>query len=144
MNWILRLLACVVAFVLLLSGCASYDIYEKGSKGVAWTEIEEDAPARQTDRECLSKSDYDTVEAINDRQILFHGIEDNVWINELAERCPDLETYDALAFEKHSTLLCERDEVVGVNRALVNWAEGPSCTLGRFERIYELERDKTM
>lgn len=136
----MKILSLLGAMMFFIGGCSTYDIYDKGAKGVAYTEVTNETPVAEQ-RDCLSKSDYSTVEAISDDQILFHGVGDNVWINHLATRCVGIEAYDALAFEKLGGRLCESDEVIGVDRNLLGLDEGMTCRLGTFDRVYELERE---
>jgi len=119
----------------LMAACTSQGLHKNTGNGDEYSEALSDAQFTASER-CLSGAEYDSVDVISDSRLLFRGIGDKVWVNELKTRCPGLETYDALQLEKQSTSFTnELDTVRGMDRQFFSWFEGPFCTLGKFHGV---------
>jgi hypothetical protein len=130
-----------IVLTLLIAGCASHEIRktkpaadEVQAKVEAIVErVAQDEYA--SSENCLSTFEYDSVDIIDERHLLFHGLGDDMWINQLRADCPGLHDSDTLLFELHSSRVCSLDIVRRVDRMLFWWNKGPMCSLGKFYEV---------
>lgn len=123
-----------------LTGCAAGgEPNEQLSRVLEGFETETDYAA--TER-CLSSFQYDNVEVLDDRHLLFEDSPgDDVWLNTMRSRCPGLHRNDTLLFEKTSNRLCSLDTAEVIERFLFWQRTGPVCTLGDFHQLTEAQAD---
>jgi hypothetical protein len=119
-----------------LAACSSLYTEHPGPNGDALADV---VPALEPSdyavtENCLSTRDYDSVEVVGDRYVLFVN-RDNVWVNELSHRCPTLSTSDAITFDLHANRICSLDTVSGIDRRFLGWDRGPMCVLGDFKKV---------
>ena len=81
---------------------------------------------------CLHRNDYQHVEVLDDRHILFEGRR-GVWLNRLHSRCA-IRKDAILVFELRSNRTCTSDRVTGRTRGSYSMIQG-SCVLGDFQEI---------
>ncbi|MFU8815001.1 MAG: hypothetical protein ACNA7W_06630, partial [Pseudomonadales bacterium] len=86
---------------------------------------------------CLSHQRYHRIDVLNERYVLFHGSNDELWINTLRTGCPGLKRGDRLEFRASGELLCSLDAAEVANRFLFWTRTGALCTLGEFHRLTE-------
>lgn len=139
--------------VLILAGCASSAEREaetRREKQQAETVAEILAtPLDQEEygapRRCISSRAYNSFQPLGDRYLLFEGLGDKLWLNEVRGHCPQLEHAHNLAFRQRGMQLCELDQFKIVDwfawsryqRWPWDWMEGIPCTLGRFQPVSE-------
>lgn len=87
-------------------------------------------------RRCLSPLQYNRVEVLDERHLLFSGRND-VWLNTLRSRCPGLRRHDTLLFERRGNRLCSLDRAEVMRRFLFWERTGPVCSLGEFHQLTE-------
>ena len=82
---------------------------------------------------CLSLSQYDSVQIVSDRLLLFKGQGKKVWANELPRPCPGMHKNDVLVFDLRSSQVCSLDWVTPTRPDYLGWPNaGPKCSLGEF------------
>lgn len=120
----------------LLGACSSLYTEKPGPNGDALAGVVPNLKTSDyvTTENCLSTRDYDSVEVVADRYLIFMD-HDKVWVNELSHRCPTLGTSDAIAFDLHDNRVCRLDTVSGIDRRLFGWDRGPMCVLGEFKQV---------
>lgn len=126
----MNLAASAILLAGLLSACAS-------------TPAEPDAEAArlhalmsvgaENGMRCLSVSQYDSVQILNEQMLLFKGTGNRVWANELRNRCPGMRKDDVLIFELRGSQVCSLDSVTPTRPGFLGWPHaGPKCSLGEF------------
>lgn len=127
---------------LALAGCSSMQIeHTNGDEAALLQALPADDAAYTETKSCLSRLEYDSVEVAGDQHLLFFG-HDDIWVNELRSRCPGLEHYDTLAFDLTGDRVCSLDSVSGVDRRFFSWDRGPTCTLGEFRKVSEVQAQR--
>ena len=83
---------------------------------------------------CLSAAQYQRVEIVSDRLLVFHGRGGKAWLNVLPLRCAGLRTDSMLSIERRDFRVCARDRVRGASRSI---AQMPTiiCVLGEFQPV---------
>ena len=76
---------------------------------------------------CLSTSDIENLEVVDDYTILFHMVGGKVWKNTMADRCYGLGFERAVTYEVYGGELCGTTQIIHVMR------RGSTCVLGPFE-----------
>lgn len=85
---------------------------------------------------CLSTHIYRSVEVLDDRNVLFKGPGDRVWINQLRHRCIGLRRNDTLQFELRDNRVCDLDSFQAVDTLFRVWSRtSATCTLGKFQPV---------
>lgn len=84
-------------------------------------------------KRCLSTSQYDSVQILNEQMLLFKGTGNRVWANELRNRCPGMRKDDVLIFDLRGSQVCSLDWVTATRPGFLGWPHaGPKCSLGEF------------
>lgn len=94
--------------------------------------LDDDAYAQSS--RCLTPGRYRRIEIMNDRIIVFHGREDDAWVNYLRKRCLGLRPDMILTVERQGMRLCARDRFRGTPRTRGGAGSMP-CMLGDFHRV---------
>jgi len=82
---------------------------------------------------CLSVSQYDSVQILNEQMLLFKGTGNRAWANELRSRCPGMRKDDVLIFDLRGSQVCSLDWVTATRPGFLGWPNaGPKCSLGEF------------
>ena len=79
---------------------------------------------------CLSVTQYDSVQILGDRTLLFKGRGKKVWANELTSPCPGMHKDDVLIFDLRGSQVCSLDWVTPTRPGWLH--AGPKCSLGEF------------
>lgn len=81
-------------------------------------------------RDCISTSDSDGPQIIDDHTILYKPVGRTLWRNDLASTCPGLRPYTTLIVEVHGSQICRNDRF----RVLDPGTSIPSafCVFGKF------------
>ncbi len=126
-----------VITLVFLAGCASTTPSTQTSQRLdEILRAMADNSTEATSRRCLSTSVYNNVDVLDDRRLLFRGIGDRAWVNELRHRCPGLRLRDTLVFELHTNQACALDQVSAADRLFLSFKRtGPTCTLGEFQPV---------
>lgn len=82
--------------------------------------------------QCLSLIRIDRSEVIDDRNILFHMQDGNIYRNHLPYRCPGLELHDTFMYRTSMNQLCHLDIITVMNSIGFGLSPGASCGLGHF------------
>lgn len=104
-------------------------------------------------RRCLSDREYRDFRAIDDRRILFKGRREELWLNTLPIRCPDLRHSSVLVVKSVHSMgrMCDMDTfMVGdwfdwpwYRRWPWHWGWGwgasATCSLGEFQPVTEAQ-----
>lgn len=133
----------------LIAGCATPESAER--RRAAEADINEilslsvDQSGKSLARNCLSELEYRDYRALDERYLVFEGRGDQLWVNKLRTRCPDLGYGSVLAIESFSSLrICDGDSFVvsewfdwpWYRRWPWHWGTafgtGIQCTLGEF------------
>lgn len=125
-----------VVVILATSGCQSTRV----DSDVAHQRIEAIlAEPPSTDvwpKRCLRTVDYDSVDVLDDRHVLFRGPHDRIWLNVLRSRCGGLSSNTTLLFNLRSTNICDLDTFTGVHAFFRFWQrETATCALGTFHPV---------
>ena len=99
----------------------------------------------QSDR-CVYSNDYDAIEVLDSRRLLFRGRRGAFWLNQLRSECLGLTRDGVLILEGRSRSVCDMDSFKSVpRRAVVQMSDltgaqfAMSCMLGHFEAITEAQ-----
>ena len=100
----------------------------------------------ETER-CLSPSQYRDIRILDDRHIVFEGRRGQLWRNTLPMRCPDLDRSSVLRIDRVTGAgsLCRLDSFQVFDwldspwYRRWPWDKGPSCSLGDFQPVNELQ-----
>jgi hypothetical protein len=99
----------------------------------------------QSDR-CVYANEYDAIEVLDSRRLLFRGRRGAYWLNQLRSECLGLTRDGVLILEGRSRSVCDMDSFRSVpRRAVVQISDlsgaqfGMSCMLGHFEAISEAQ-----
>lgn len=124
-------------FAFVIAGCAS----GSGEPNEQLTSVLDDLDTGTeytATKRCLSNFEYDTVEVLDERHLLFKDEPGGEkWLNTLRSRCPGLHRNDTLLFEKTGNRLCNLDTAEVVERFLFWRRTGPVCSLGEFHELTE-------
>ena len=138
-NWLGRV---ALAVVFLLAGCASQDTKEPRERYTSelskFLKTRDEGIYDRTER-CLSLWRNYSVEVIDDEHLLFRR-RNELWINKLRSRCPQLSgrSHEVLSFDVTSgNMLCNLDTVREIDRNIGGWSGGVACGLGEFHRVAE-------
>lgn len=123
-----------------LTGCAAGGQPDQElSRVLDGFDTESDYAATQR---CLSSFQYDHVEILDDRHLLFEDSPgDDVWLNTLRSRCPGMHRNDTLLFDMDGNRLCSLDSAEVIERFLFWERTGPRCTLGEFHQLTEAQAE---
>ncbi len=88
---------------------------------------------------CVNRSRIRRTEVLNDYTILFHMRGRKIFKNELPYRCFSLGFYESFSYTLSTNLLCNVDIITVFN---TNTRMGPSCGLGSFEELEEIDEDE--
>lgn len=124
--------------LLLAAGCAGGPAPDRQRMESALQQLDADSYAATEN--CLSSVEYDTVEVLDEQHMLFQGTgKDDVWLNQLRQRCPGLREDDTLAFDMQGDRLCSLDTVTVVNHFMFWRRTGPTCALGKFNKLTDAQ-----
>lgn len=84
---------------------------------------------------CVSLSRIDRTEVVDDGTVLFHMRNGDVYRNVLPHACPTLKSRDQFAYRVNASQLCRSDVITVLDRNVLGFVPGPSCTLGSFEAV---------
>jgi hypothetical protein len=91
---------------------------------------------------CISTMQYDSMEVLDDRHVLFQGTGDRIWLNTLRSRCIGLRRDSTPVIRLRDTQLCDMDTFQAVDDMLGVWTRtSATCSLGTFTRISREQAD---
>ncbi len=123
--------AGVVLVLAALAGCAASPEADERRRA-AEADIDDilslsvDADGESLAQNCLRETSYRSYRVLGDRYLVFDGRRDEIWINKLASRCPDLDLRPGSIVAVRSfssTRICENDTFV-----VSDWFDFPSAT----------------
>jgi len=145
-----KLLGIGAAVLAGLAGCAgSGPTPEQEAAAAAAQETIEEILSTPLDSEeyvktqrCLSTHSYNSVEILDDRHVLFKGIGDRYWINQLRQRCVGLRRNSTPVFRLRDSQICDMDTFQGVDNMFGMWSRSTAtCSLGSFTPITREQAD---
>jgi hypothetical protein len=86
---------------------------------------------------CVSLSQVDRTEVIDDTTILFYMRGNRIYRNVLPHRCPGLNREQAFMYRVTTSQLCNVDVITVLDRIGAGFMPGASCGLGKFQPISE-------
>jgi hypothetical protein len=118
--------------LLALAGCAATAEMQASEKAEAAKELASALGDRTpgTPRDCISTSDSDSPQIIDDHTVLYKPVGRTLWRNDLASSCPGLRPYTTMIVEVHGSQLCRNDRF----RVIEPGTTIPSayCVFGQF------------
>ncbi|MDT8319592.1 MAG: DUF6491 family protein [Xanthomonadales bacterium] len=97
--------------------------------------------------QCVSLIRIDRTEVLDDQNILFHMRGDDIYLNHLPHRCPNLGFEESFMYRTSLNQLCNVDIITVLNDIGFGFSPGPSCGLGLFYPVSEEDvsrmREKT-
>lgn len=118
--------------ILALAGCTASAEMQASQQAEAQKDLAQALGDRVpgTPRDCISTSDSDSPQIIDDHTILYKPVGRTVWRNDLGASCPGLRPYTTLIVEVHGSQLCRNDRF----RVLEPGTSIPSafCVFGKF------------
>jgi hypothetical protein len=81
-------------------------------------------------KDCISVSDSDGPQIIDDHTIVYKPVGRTLWRNDLASECPGLRPYTTLIVEVHGSQICRNDRFRAIDPGAS--IPGPYCMLGKF------------
>jgi hypothetical protein len=127
------------------AGAAGADAAPAGTEGAPAGTLEEllagpDSEPLEAER-CIRSSAIDTTDVLNNKLVVFKVGRRDIYINQLPASCPGLKPKAKIALTSRDDRLCQLDSIrvlyptgMGANGG-DNIMPGPSCMLGKFERI---------
>lgn len=137
MDHMSKLSGSLIVAVILLAGCKSGPTISPDATDRVNAILQEVsvAHAEEGAKRCLSTIAYQSVDIIDERRLIFRGVGDRAWLNELRSRCPGLRRGDTLAMElRGSNYACAHDTIAVVD-AFSRARAGVTCALGDFKPI---------
>ncbi len=134
-------LAALTVTHLTLAGCASEQgVSERAAEQAATQQTVDqilaaplDASAYAKPERCLSTMQYDSVEILDDRHVLFKGTGRRAWMNELRSRCIGLDRNSTPVIRLRDSQLCDLDTFQGVENSFgMMTRTSATCSLGQF------------
>jgi len=92
--------------------------------------------------QCLSLIRIDRSEVIDDRNIIFHMKNGDLYRNQLPYRCPGLALHDTFMYRTSLNQLCHLDIITVMDSIGFGLSPGASCGLGHFYPITEEQAEK--
>jgi len=92
--------------------------------------------------QCLSLIRIDRSEVIDDRNIIFHMQNGDLYRNQLPYRCPGLALHDTFMYRTSLNQLCNLDIITVMDSIGFGLSPGASCGLGHFYPITEEQAGK--
>jgi len=107
----MRSLALVVPAALALAGCAASSEIQASQAAEAQKDLAAvlDGRVAGTPRDCISVTDSDSPQIIDNQTIVYKPLGRTVWRNDLGSSCPGLRPYTTLIVEVHGSQLCRND-----------------------------------
>jgi hypothetical protein len=94
---------------------------------------QEDGAFDRTPRDCISVSNIDQTEAIDDQNLIFRmRRNDQVFRNHLPRRCPGLERENRIGYQARGGRLCSIDTITVLELFGGGLRDGFTCRLGEF------------
>ncbi len=91
---------------------------------------------------CISTMQYDSMEVLDQRHVLFKGSGDRFWLNELRMPCIGLRRDSTPVIRLRDTQLCDMDTFQAVDDMLGVWNRtSATCSLGQFTPITREQAD---
>jgi len=91
---------------------------------------------------CISTMQYDSMEVLDQRHVLFKGTGDRFWLNELRMQCVGLRRDSTPVIRLRDTQLCDMDTFQAVDDMLGVWNRtSATCSLGQFTPITREQAD---
>jgi hypothetical protein len=81
-------------------------------------------------KDCISVSDSDGPQIIDDHTILYKPVSRTLWRNDLGTSCPGLRPYTTLIVEVHGSQICRNDRFRVLDPG--SSIPGPYCMFGKF------------
>ncbi|MDH4746004.1 MULTISPECIES: DUF6491 family protein [unclassified Sphingomonas] len=124
--------APIIAAMLALAGCAASSEMQASQQAEARNDLARALGDRVpgTPRDCISVSDSDGPQIIDDRTILYKPVGRTLWRNDLASSCPGLRPYTTLIVEVHGSQLCRNDRFRALDPG--SSIPGAYCMFGKF------------
>jgi hypothetical protein len=121
-----------VTGLLMLAGCTASAEMQASQQAEAQKDLADALGDRVAGapRDCISTSDSDGPQIIDDHTILYKPVGRTVWRNDLASSCPGLRPYTTMIVEVHGSQICRNDRF----RVLEPGTSIPSafCMFGKF------------
>jgi len=91
---------------------------------------------------CISTFQYDRMEILDDRHVLFKGRGDRMWLNQLRTRCVGLRRESTPVIRLRDSQICDMDTFQGVDDMFgVLNRTSATCSLGTFTPITDEQAD---
>jgi len=90
---------------------------------------------------CVLLNNYESIEILDSRHLLFRGSRGTVWLNQLRFDCVGMRKDDVLIFDVHDRSLCDTDSFRSTQRFNASTSFGMRCVLGHFESITQAQAD---
>lgn len=87
-----------------------------------------DTAVAQADR-CINPTRIQKQEIVSDQEIRFTLANDEVWVNTLPRKCPNLKFQGGFTWEVRGTQVCSNEQIIHVRE------DGTPCQLGAFSRV---------
>ena len=100
---------------------------------------DEDKPFDRTPENCVTVQRIDQTDAIDDQTIIFRMRGDRVYRNTLPNKCPGLQRENRIAWETHTSRLCNVDTITVLEDFGIGLRPGFTCRLGQFVPLSEAE-----
>ncbi|MBN8812755.1 MULTISPECIES: DUF6491 family protein [Sphingomonas] len=122
----------IIAAMLALAGCAASSEMQASQRAEARNDLATALGDRVpgAPRDCISISDSDGPQIIDDRTILYKPVGRTLWRNDLGSSCPGLRPYTTLIVEVHGSQLCRNDRFRVLDPG--SSIPGAYCMFGRF------------
>jgi hypothetical protein len=122
----------------LVAGAACAAI--AGAVGLLASRVAAQNDAKDIDREvknCINLNQIDHTDVVDDDTILFYMHGNEIYENDLPNKCPELRSEDRFMYRTSTSQLCNVDTITVLNDLGFGFRAGASCGLGKFAPISE-------
>ena len=84
---------------------------------------------------CVSLTQVDHTEVVDDNTILFYMRNNDIYRNVLPHRCPGLGREQTFMYRVSTSQLCNVDVITVMDRVGAGFMQGASCGLGKFQPV---------
>jgi hypothetical protein len=103
-----------------------------------------DGPADDRPQRCIALPNLERTDVLDNRTILFHMRNGQIYLNHLSRECPGLAREKRFMYSPTSTQLCEIDAVTVIEKWGFGFTRGFTCSLGEFHPLAKSEFESLM
>jgi hypothetical protein len=131
----------------LVAAAACAAIAGAAALGLLASRVSAQNDAEDIDREvknCINLNQIDHTDVVDDDTILFYMRGNEIYENDLPNRCPELRSEDRFLYRVSTSQLCNVDTITVLNDMGFGFMPGATCGLGKFAPISQEAADELL